>query len=104
MEAKEIRSAENLEAAFEIARRSIVLLKNEKQTLPVKSTVKRIAVIGPLGDNQADMNGTWSFFAEAQHPISFLEGIKAYAGQGVEVTYAQGCNLYDNSIGAFCCG
>ncbi|WP_226391191.1 beta-glucosidase BglX [Penaeicola halotolerans] len=101
VEAKEIRSAENLEAAFEIARRSIVLLKNEKQTLPVKSTVKRIAVIGPLGDNQADMNGTWSFFAEALHPISFLEGIKAYAGPGVEVTYAQGCNLYDNSTEHF---
>ncbi|AKQ47715.1 beta-glucosidase [Rufibacter radiotolerans] len=99
-EKKEIRSKENLAAAFDMARKSIVLLKNQGNVLPLSPQVKKIAIIGPLGHNKADMNGTWSFFGEEQHAVSFLEGIKKYA-KGAEVTYAQGCNLYDNSTALF---
>ncbi|MFD1187014.1 beta-glucosidase BglX [Pontibacter rugosus] len=99
-EKKEVRSKENLQAAFEVAQRSIVLLKNENNLLPLTNSTKKIAVIGPLADNKADMNGTWSFFGEAQHPVSFLEGIKKYA-KGAQVTYAQGCELYSDSKAKF---
>lgn len=100
-EKKQIRSKEHLQAAFEVAQRSIVLLKNENNLLPLSATRKqKIAVIGPLGDNKEDMNGTWSFFGEAQHPVSFLEGVKKYA-KGAEVTYAEGCELYSNSKAKF---
>ncbi|MBC3540020.1 beta-glucosidase BglX [Rufibacter sediminis] len=99
-EKKEIRSKENLAAAFDMARKSIVLLKNQGNVLPLTANVKRIAVIGPLGNNKADMNGTWSFFGEEQHAVSFLEGIRKYA-KGAEVTYAQGCDLYTNSTALF---
>ncbi|WP_439881721.1 beta-glucosidase BglX [Pontibacter sp. MBLB2868] len=100
-EKKQVRSKENLQAAFEMAQRSIVLLKNENNLLPLQaSTAKKIAVIGPLADNKEDMNGTWSFFGEAQHPVTFLEGIKKYA-KGAEVSYAQGCELYSDSKAKF---
>ncbi|MER2996956.1 beta-glucosidase BglX [Pontibacter populi] len=100
-EKKQIRSKEHLQVAFEMAQRSIVLLKNEKNLLPLNTgQAKKIAVIGPLGDNKEDMNGTWSFFGEAQHPVSFLEGIKKYA-KGADVTYAQGCELYSDSRAKF---
>ncbi|MFB9863769.1 beta-glucosidase BglX [Rufibacter immobilis] len=99
-EKKEIRSKENLAAAFDMARKSIVLLKNQGNVLPLTAGAKKIAVIGPLGNNKADMNGTWSFFGEEQHPVTFLEGIRKYA-KGAEVTYAQGCELYSNSTTLF---
>ncbi|MFC6997458.1 beta-glucosidase BglX [Rufibacter roseus] len=99
-EKQEIRSKENLAVAFDMAKKSIVLLKNQGNVLPLTQATKRIAVIGPLANNKADMNGTWSFFGEEQHPVSFLEGIRKYA-KGATVTYAQGCELYSNSTALF---
>ncbi|ELR70569.1 Beta-glucosidase [Fulvivirga imtechensis AK7] len=100
-EKNNIRAVEHLEAARDVAKKSIVLLKNKEKLLPLKKSIGTIAVIGPLADNQADMNGTWSFFGEAQHPITFLQGIKdAVSGQS-RVLYAEGCNLYDRSKDKF---
>jgi beta-glucosidase len=56
-EKRTLRSAENLALARDMARKSIVLLKNEKQLLPLKKGYKKIAVIGPLANNKEDMNG-----------------------------------------------
>lgn len=99
-EKKTIRSTENLDVARDVARKSIVLLKNEKKLLPLKQSYKKIAVIGPLANNQEDMNGSWSFFGEAQHPISILNGIKE-ALPKTEVLFSEGCNLYDNKTDKF---
>ena len=96
-EQTEIRSKKNLETARDVAKKSIVLLKNEGNLLPLKKDVGTIAIIGPLGDNKSDMNGTWSFFGEAQHPVSMLEGIQSMVGNKSEVLFAKGCNLYDDS-------
>jgi beta-glucosidase len=96
-EKKDIRSAENIAIARDMAKRSIVLLKNEGQLLPLKKNVKSIAVIGPLADSKADMNGSWSFFGDGKDPITILEGIKERAGKGVKILHHEGCNLYDNN-------
>jgi beta-glucosidase len=93
-EKADIRSQENFGIARDIAKRSIVLLKNNNQLLPIKKSVHSIAVIGPLADNKEDMNGSWSFFGEPQHPITILQGIKERAGKDVNVLYHQGCDLY----------
>lgn len=100
-EKKDIRSEENLKVAHDIARKSIVLLKNQDKLLPLKKDLKKIAVIGPLGNNKEDMNGSWSFFGEAEHPVSILEGIQGKVSATTKVTYAPGCNLYDNSTALF---
>lgn len=95
-----VRSAENLKEAFEMAQKSIVLLKNADEILPLKKDIKNIAVIGPMGDNKEDMNGTWSFFGEAQHPVSILEGINKYAGKS-KVVFAQGSDFHSSSDAKF---
>lgn len=80
---------EHIDAAREIATRSIVLLKNEKELLPLKKTGK-IAVVGPLANSKSDMLGTWSWKGKAENVVSILEGIKNAAGTKAEIMYAKG--------------
>ncbi|URW75485.1 beta-glucosidase BglX [Sphingomonas donggukensis] len=82
-----------LAAARDVARRSMVLLKNDRDALPIASSAKRIAVVGPLGDSKADMIGSWAGQGDrTTKPVSVLEGIRARAGKGVTVTYAKGAS------------
>lgn len=90
--AKEIMSPANLQAAREIARRSIVLLKNEAQLLPLKKQGS-IAVIGPLANSQRDMIGNWSAAGDYTKAVSLLQGISNKAGNAVKVTYARGAYI-----------
>jgi beta-glucosidase len=100
-EKNEIRSQENFNVARDMAKRSIVLLKNSNQLLPLKKSVKTIAVIGPLADNKEDMNGSWSFFGESQHPVTILQGIRERAGKDTKVLFHAGCDLYNNATDKF---
>src|SRR5215471_3732651 len=59
-ESRSILSREHLDAAREIAARSMVLLKNERETLPLSKGLKSIAVIGPLADDRANPMGSWA--------------------------------------------
>src|ERR1041385_1780438 len=54
-----ILSAEHLRAAREVAERSLVLLKNERETLPFRKDVRTVAVIGPLADDPRAIIGSW---------------------------------------------
>ncbi|WP_338446255.1 beta-glucosidase BglX [Pelagerythrobacter marensis] len=84
---------EFLEAARDVARKSMVLLKNEGEALPLAADAGRIAVIGPLGDSKADMIGSWAAGGDRQtRPVTVLEGIAARAGDGVSVEYAKGAS------------
>lgn len=87
--AKVIMNGEFLQAARETAQKSIVLLKNEGQLLPLKSNQK-IALIGPLGDAQRDMIGNWSAAGDFKKAVTLLQGLKA---AGVNVSYAQGSDI-----------
>jgi len=89
---KEILTAENRAAAKEIAEQSMVLLKNDKQLLPLK-TKGTIALIGPLADNRREMIGTWSAAGDWNKAVSVKEGILSQAGNSVKVLTAKGCNL-----------
>lgn len=94
-EKKEILSKENRAAARDMARKSIVLLKNKMNILPLKKDVKTIAVIGPLADNKAELNGMWAFFGDPKDPVTLLEGIKAKV-PSAKILYAKGCNVDDS--------
>lgn len=63
-EAAAIYATDHLEAARDMARKSIVLLKNERGVLPLGKSVASLAVIGPLADSEADMIGSWSAAGE----------------------------------------
>lgn len=79
----------HLEKAREIASRSIVLLKNDNQLLPLSKT-KKIAVVGPLANSKTDMLGTWSATDDVSKVSTILEGIKDATDGTGEVYYAQG--------------
>ena len=100
-ESKTIRSSENLRIARDMARKSIVLLKNSNNLLPLSTTGKSIAVIGPLADSKEDMNGSWSFFGEPKHAVSILEGIKNKLGGNARVSFHAGYDMYSNSRDGF---
>ncbi|GAB2704944.1 beta-glucosidase BglX [Mucilaginibacter koreensis] len=91
----EIMSAANLEAARDAERKSIVLLKNYQQVLPLKKSGS-IALIGPLADAKRDMIGNWSAAGDWNKAVTLLEGMKNVAGNNVTITYAKGANLTDN--------
>lgn len=84
---------QHLREARDIAKKSIVLLKNEKQLLPIKSSVKKIAVIGPLANDKDSPIGNWRAQGEPNSAVSLLEGLKNAVGKDVKVTYAKGADL-----------
>ncbi|MEZ5038777.1 MAG: beta-glucosidase BglX [Saprospiraceae bacterium] len=94
-------SAANQQAAREVARQSIVLLKNEKQTLPLSKNSKTLALIGPLSDNKTELIGSWSAAGDGQQAVSLLEGIRAKLGADTKVLQAQGCDFENPSKEGF---
>lgn len=66
----------SLQQAKEAAIESAILLKNELQVLPLTSSVKSVAVVGPLADAPADQVGTWCFDAEPEHSVTPLTAIQ----------------------------
>lgn len=92
--AEKLNMEEHLQVARDVARKSIVLLKNENNVLPLKSSGKRtIAVIGPLADDKDTPIGNWRAQGETDSAVSLLEGVKNAVGKNVKVTYAKGADL-----------
>ncbi len=99
-EEKILLCKEHIEAAREMARRSMVLLKNENNTLPLKKNLKKIALIGPLTDNAADMLGSWAIVGRAEDVVTVYSGIKSAVDSKTEILYSKGCEVTgDESIG-----
>jgi beta-glucosidase len=92
-EERVVLSAEHLQASRDVARRSIVLLENERAILPLDRESGKIAVIGPLADDKDSPLGGWRAQAETDSAVSLLEGIRAAAGPGLEIRYAKGAAL-----------
>lgn len=84
------------EEARDVARRSIVLLKNKNSILPLAKN-KKIAVIGPLADSKRDILGSWSGAGRANLAVTPLEGIKNAIKDPKTISYAFGANLSDDS-------
>lgn len=92
---KDNDTPQNRQVALEIARQSLVLLKNDG-ILPLdRSKLKRIAVIGPNGDSKSMLEG--NYHGSASHPVSILSGIKQLAGTNVTVTFALGSPITTKS-------
>lgn len=77
----------------EVARRSVVLLKNENHILPLdKKKLHTIGVIGPNADSRKALVGNYE--GTSSRYITVLEGIEDYVGEDVRVLYSEGCHLY----------
>jgi beta-glucosidase len=94
---KEILSDDHRKFAREIAAHSFVLLKNNEHILPLKKS-GTIALIGPLASNHRNMLGTWSVSGDPEKSVSVMEGIKNVAGSDVNIIYAKGANISDDSM------
>lgn len=94
---KEVLSADKMQAAREFAEHSFILLKNNNQTLPLKKSAT-IALIGPLANNKNNMLGTWAVSGDPQFSVPVLDGIKNIVGSSVNVLYAKGANITDDTV------
>jgi len=80
-------------AALEVARASIVLLKNEGGLLPLDKGARTIAVIGPLAADKDSPLGGWRAQAQSNSAVSLLEGIQAAVSPATRVVHAEGAKL-----------
>ncbi|HKO42526.1 MAG TPA: beta-glucosidase BglX [Pyrinomonadaceae bacterium] len=99
-EANSIFTTEHLAAAREVAARSLVLLKNEGDVLPLSKRTKTLAIIGPLADSQKDMIGSWTGDGRPEDAVTLLAGLKSKAPQTL-IKYARGCEVSDESTAGF---
>jgi beta-glucosidase len=86
-----VDSREHRQLALEIARKSIVLLKDDHSTLPLKQDLKTIAVIGPNADDSALLLGNYN--GTPSHTITPLEGLRTKLVTNTTVLYTKGCEL-----------
>jgi beta-glucosidase len=100
-EKAEVFSPAHLEAARDIARKSIVLLKNENKTLPLNKT-QSIALVGPLAANRVSLIGPWSAAGEGDKCVSVYDALKERAARdGFSLTHAKGCNIEGDDTSGF---
>ena len=88
-------------ASLEVAKRSFVLLKNDKSILPLKNNYKRIAIIGPLANSSADPIGGWGGMGDSADVTTVLEGFKNYVDKRTQILYSEGCKIDDPSTKGF---
>ena len=102
-EAETIMRDDFLDFALEVAEKSIVLLKNEEDLLPLDKNHDHVAIIGPLGDNQYDLLGSWSAAGEHTDNVTLRRGIEQAVSPNTRVTYAEGAplDLHDDSRDGF---
>ena len=82
--------------ALKMARQSIVLLKNENNVLPLKKTIKKIAVLGPNADNRISVLGNYNGIPSKV--VSLLDGIKAKMGNAAEIIYEKAVNFTNDTL------
>jgi beta-glucosidase len=83
--------------ARNVGARAIVMLKNERDTLPLAHGVRSIAVVGPLGDASSEMRGPWWAAAEETGAISVVAGLRASLPQ-VQVLHAPGVDIQSDDV------
>jgi beta-glucosidase len=98
LEGKLMLSAEHRAAAREVAARSMVLLKNERHTLPLDKNVRTLAVVGPLADDPKAPMGSWTGDGRVEDTVSLLQGIKSKVSPGTKVLYAKGVAIEGRGV------
>ncbi len=94
-----VNSPANQALALEVARQSMVLLKNENAFLPLDKDIKSIAVIGPNANNSLVLQG--NYYGIPAEPISVLDGIRGLVSPETDVKYAKGCEILTSGQDGF---
>ncbi|WP_336830032.1 glycoside hydrolase family 3 N-terminal domain-containing protein [Sphingobacterium multivorum] len=95
--AQKVATTQNKTVAKQVARESIVLLKNDQHILPLSKSLKRIAVIGPNADNAYNQLGDYTAPQAEGKVQTLLTGIRAAVGNSTKVDYVKGCAIRDTS-------
>ena len=90
-EAATLGKQEFQDGVLDMARKSIVLLKNDKELLPLKKSGQKIAVIGALATDKTSPLGSWRIAADDDSAVSVLEGLQKYSGN--QLTYSKGADV-----------
>jgi beta-glucosidase len=92
-------SEEHKKFALEVSKKSLVLLKNRDNFLPLdRKKIHSVAVIGPNADSHAALEGNYN--GTASEYVTVLEGIREAVEPGTRVYFAEGCHLFKNSVSA----
>ena len=86
-----IGSKANREAVLDMAKKSIVLLKNDTNLLPLKKSGQKIVLLGSLAESKNSPLGSWRIAAESNTAVSVLEGMQQYKGNSLN--YVKGLDL-----------
>lgn len=101
-----VSKPEHQEYAYEMAKKAIILLKNDDDLLPLdRSKIKSLAVIGPNAVEEKPAKGTYSLLGGYSglppYYVSVLEGLRKKVGKEININYAKGCDLLNNSKTGF---
>ncbi|MCX6136606.1 MAG: beta-glucosidase BglX [Ignavibacteriales bacterium] len=99
-EKAQTRSKEIISAARMIAGKSIVLLKNDGEILPLKKSIGTVAIIGPLANSKRDPLGAWAQQGDSGDVVTVVEGVRQKLS-AAQVLYEQGCGITDSSKNGF---
>src|SRR5690606_8201133 len=89
---QEVRSQQSINLARQVAQESVVLLKNQNNTLPFKKTVQSIAVIGPNANNMYNQLGDYTAPQDENNIVTVFKGIQNKLPNAV-VKYVKGCDI-----------
>jgi beta-glucosidase len=93
LEKATIKKPEYLQAARAIAAKSFVLLKNERETLPINKNLKSIVVVGALAEDKANTLDWWAGDGKAEDSVTILEGVRQKVGSSAKIIFEKGCEL-----------
>jgi beta-glucosidase len=94
-----LEAPEHKAHALKMAQQSIVLLKNENNTLPLKKTIKKIAILGPNADNRISVLGNYN--GNPSKVVSLLDGLKEKLGANIELIYEPAINFVNDTLLAY---
>jgi beta-glucosidase len=97
--ASELEAPAHKALALKMAQQSIVLLKNDKNLLPLSKKIKKIAVVGPNADNAISVLGNYN--GMPSEVVTALQGIKNKLGKDVEVIYEKALNFTNDTLLAY---
>ncbi|MFA5141077.1 MAG: glycoside hydrolase family 3 N-terminal domain-containing protein [Elusimicrobiota bacterium] len=100
LEAKAVFTPEHLAAAHKVALKSMVLLKNEEKVLPLRKDLGKLALIGPLADDQ-EIFGGWAIWGRKEDTVSLRGAVEAKLGSPAKVLYAKGCEMQGGTEAGF---
>ena len=92
----DIFTKEHRLSARDFARRSFVLLKNDKQILPLSRSNLTLALVGPLADDHRNLLGAWSGAGDWSQTVSVVDGINQLIGNNITVLHVKGSNLLED--------